>query len=103
MATLDFERALVDAIQQAQPTLPAYVQQIQTVFGIDSAGDHAVWLTVILKDDTPREERNFARLQQISRHLMAVVRGQHAGAIFSFEITPYVGFVTASELAEGEA
>jgi hypothetical protein len=103
VATLDFEKALIEAITQAQPNLPSYVHLIQTAFGIDSAGDHAVWITVVLRDDTPPEERSFARLQQISQHLMRVVRDQPAGAFSSFEVTPYVGFVTEGELAEREA
>ncbi len=104
MAVLDFKQVLDEQIKQVSlpENLAPFVASISTQLGVDSAGDQAVYITVVLKDALPADQRSFLHLQPLGVLLRNVVYGLQGGQSI-MAATPYVQFVTESELSEPEA
>lgn len=74
------------------------VKDIRWRLGEDSRGNDAVWVWVILADETPPEDLRHLKFQPFAdsvRHL--VKRALREGTQFSFDLLPYVSFRLENE------
>ena len=104
MAVLDFKQVLDAKIQRVPfpEDLAALVVRIDTQIGVDSTGGQAVYISVVLKDATPPEHRSFLHLKPLGGLLRRAVYELKGGPSV-VAATPYVRFVTESELSESES
>lgn len=96
MATLDLDELIGASLAEARKTLPSAPRIVQVLHrvGKDHAGDDAVFVTVVLGDETPEDQLNWRALGPTSRRLADAA--QHAYQ-FQIEAIPYVRFVTEAQ------
>jgi len=100
MAALDFKQALDEHLGRVD--LPPEVVRLETQLSEDSAGDQAVYVTVVLRDGLAPSQRSFLYLQPLGSKLRDAVYGFQGGPSF-MAATPYIRFVTEAELDDPEA
>lgn len=102
------DQAIEQQIQKAQADLagrsdlPSWSYRFRT--GLDSTGDPAVWIWVILRRGTPVEQAAFERLQVIAEQIRSnVLEASTGGSLpylgppFGPPLWPYVNFQREEE------
>ena len=98
---LTIDELVRTALATARKKFPRYVVDFRTLLGVDSTGDNAVWIWVILDDSTPEARRRHASLEPIAVQIRSAIQQTLGDASeFKLDVVPYVRFRLKSEQDE---